>query len=165
MTHQFQISVKEIILLLLKNSHFLKCAEKKVPVHSLSIIGQWLPCIQFPKNLWPLWWLWWFLFIFAATRQLRECAELEPVQGRVQMPPPLPGAWWWLEMTEITETYLGLGIWVRHDVKSTNKIYCFKQKNLSVRNKEQKMSLFVSLHTFVEKPVRFEAPQMFNPWW
>ena len=28
-----------------------------------------------------------------------------------------------------------------------------------MRNKEQKMSLFVSLHTFVEKPVRFEAPQ------
>merc|ERR1711911_34307 len=26
-------------------------------------------------------------------------------------------------------------------------------KKLSVRNKEQKMSLFVSLHTFVEKPV------------
>ena len=76
--------------------------------------------------------------------------------GRVQMLPPLPGAWWWLEITEIAETDLGLGIWVHHDVKSTNKIYSFKQKKLSVRNKEQKMSLFVSLHTFVEKPVRCE---------
>ena len=45
------------------------------------------------------------------------------------MLPPLPGAWWWLEITEIAETDLGLGIWVHHDVKSTNKIYSFKQKN------------------------------------
>ena len=85
-----------------------------------------------------------------------ECSR-RSLGGRVQMLPPLPGAWWWLEITEITD--LGLGIWVHHDVKSTNKIYSFKTKKLSVRNKEQKMSLFVSLHTFVEKPVRFEALQ------
>ena len=68
------------------------------------------------------------------------------------MPPP-PSARWWLETTEIAET--NLGIWVSHDVKYTNKNYCFKQKTPAVRKKEQKMSLFVSLHTFVEKPVRF----------
>ena len=67
--------------------------------------------------------------------------------------PPLPSARWWLETTEIAET--NLGIWVSHDVKYTNKNYCFKQKTPAVRKKEQKMSLFVSLHTFVEKPVRF----------